>query len=108
MAMTTDKEQEFLKRIQTGETVEAEDDMPEEYRQNLINLLEMQADSELAGAYGYIPWIEKAPNIHEKLLVAQIVKDEIRHAYAVNKLLGELGIDVDKRIEAHDFAMRIA
>lgn len=104
---TTISEEEFLKRIQSGEKIEADDPMPEEYRQNLINLLEMQADSELSGAYGYIPWIEKAPNIHEKLLVAQIVKDEIRHAYAINKCLEELGVNVDKRIDEQDFALRI-
>lgn len=104
---TTISEQDFLKRIEAGEKIEAHDSMPEEYRDNLINLLEMQADSELSGAYGYIPWIEKAPSIHEKLLVAQIVKDEIRHAYAIYKCLAELGIDVDERIRQQDFALRL-
>ncbi len=103
----TISEQDFLKRIEAGEKIESTDPMPEEYRVNLLNLLEMQADSELAGAYGYIPWIEKAPNVHEKLLVAQIVKDEIRHAYAINKCLEELGVDIDKRIEEQDFAYRL-
>lgn len=107
MTTQTVSEQDFLKRIQSGELIESHDPMPEEYRDNLINLLEMQADSELSGAYGYIQWIEKAPNIHEKLLVAQIVKDEIRHAYAIYKCLEELGINVDQRIEAQDFAYRL-
>jgi ring-1,2-phenylacetyl-CoA epoxidase subunit PaaA len=100
-------EEEFLKRIQAGEKIEPNDPMPDEYRQNLLNLLEMQADSELSGAYGYIPWIEKAPTVHEKLLVAQIVKDEIRHAYAIYKCLEELGVDIDKRIKEQDFAYRL-
>ncbi len=104
---TTISEEEFLKRIAAGEKIEANDPMPEEYRTHLINLLEMQADSELSGAYGYIPWIEKAPTIHEKLLVAQIVKDEIRHAYAINKCLEELGIDVEERVRQQDFAYRL-
>lgn len=103
----TINEQEFLKRIESGEAIEANDPMPEEYRTNLINLLEMQADSELSGAYGYIPWIEKAPTIHEKLLVAQIVKDEVRHAYAIFKCLEELGIDVNTRAEAQNFSYRL-
>jgi ring-1,2-phenylacetyl-CoA epoxidase subunit PaaA len=107
MTATTINEEAFLERIARGEKIEATDTMPEEYRENLINLLMMQADSELSGAYGYVPWIEKAPNIHEKLLVAQIVKDEIRHAYVVNKCLAELGVDVDSRIEQQDFAYRL-
>ncbi len=107
MTTTTISDEEFLQRIQSGEKIEANDPMPAEYRENLLNLLEMQADSELSGAYGYIPWIEKAPTVHEKLLVAQIVKDEIRHAYAIYKCLEELGVDIDKRIQEQDFAYRL-
>ncbi len=99
--------EQFAAEIQQGRKIEAHDEMSEEYREALINLMEQQADSELSGAYGYVPWIEKAPGIHEKLLVAQIVKDEINHAYRMNKLLAELGIDVDKRIEAMELGMRL-
>jgi ring-1,2-phenylacetyl-CoA epoxidase subunit PaaA len=108
MAMTaTVSEQEFLKRIEAGAIIESKDAMPDEYRENLINLLEMQADSELSGAYGYIPWIEKAPSIHEKLQVAQIVKDEVRHAYAIYNCLADLGVDVDQRVDNQEFAYRL-
>lgn len=98
---------EFTRQIQNGRKIEAHDEMSEEYREALINLMMQQADSELSGAYGYVPWIQKAPSIHEKLLVAQIVKDEINHAYRMNKLLAELGIDVDKRIEDMELDMRL-
>jgi ring-1,2-phenylacetyl-CoA epoxidase subunit PaaA len=98
---------DLISKLQAGHKVEANDDMPPEYREALINLMMQQADSELSGAYGYVPWIEKAPNVHEKLLVAQIVKDEVRHAYAMNKLLTELGIDVDQRIAEQDYGYRL-
>lgn len=99
--------EKFLEEIQAGRKVEATDEMSDEYRTALLNLMIQQADSELAGAYGYIPWIQKAPNIHEKLLVAQIVKDEIRHAYAMYNLLAELGIDVESYIAKHDYTFRM-
>ena len=69
----------------------------------------MQADSELAGAYGYVPWIMKAPGVEEKLVVAQIVKDETRHAKVMYDLLEELGVDVGARVGTHDqsFARRL-
>ena len=69
----------------------------------------MQADSELAGGYGYVPWIMKAPGVEEKHVVAQIVKDELRHATVMYGLLADLGVDVDAHVRAHDeaFAMRI-
>ncbi len=103
--VTADK---FAEAVQNGKQVEATDEMSDEYREALINLMMQQADSELSGAYGYVPWIEKAPNIHEKLLVAQIVKDEINHAYRMNKLLSDLGIDVDERITQFELGMRLS
>ena len=65
----------LLARIARGERIEARDEMSATYRDNLVHLMTMQADSELAGAYGYVPWIMKAPGVDEKLVVAQIVKD---------------------------------
>jgi len=99
----------LLKRIAAGEKLEAGDEMSSVYRENLIHLMTMQADSELSGAYGYVPWIMKAPTVEEKLVVAQIVKDETRHAKVMYDLLAELGFDVDAYVRPHDeqFAQRL-
>ena len=45
----------------------------------------------IAGGYGYVPWITKAPTVEEKHVVAQIVKDELRHATVMYGLLADLG-----------------
>jgi ring-1,2-phenylacetyl-CoA epoxidase subunit PaaA len=102
-------EAELLARIERGERVESAEEMTEAYRENLIHLMTMQADSELAGGYGYVPWIMKAPGVDEKHVVAQIVKDEHRHASVMYGLLADLGVDVEAHVRAHDeaFAMRI-
>ena len=96
-------------RIGRGERIESVDEMTAEYRDNLVHLMTMQADSELAGGYGYVPWITKAPTVDEKHVVAQIVKDELRHAAVMYGLLGDLGVDVDAHVRRHDeaFTMRI-
>lgn len=106
-AQETTTTEAMLARIAKGDTIEATDPMSPEYREALINLMMQQADSELAGAYGYLSWIEKAPDIHEKLLVAQIVKDEMRHAYAMFHLLEELGMDVEPYIAQHNYHFRM-
>ena len=97
-------------RIDAGERIESAEEMTEDYRQNLIHLMTMQADSELAGGYGYVPWITRAPGVEEKHVVAQIVKDELRHATVMYGLLADLGVDVDSHVQAHDeaFTMRVA
>src|SRR5687768_10368157 len=96
---------ELLAGIERGERIESADAMTEEYRQSLIHLMTMQADSELAGGYGYVPWIAKAPGVEEKHVVAQIVKDELRHAAVMYGLLADLGVDVDTHVRAHDAAL---
>src|SRR6266540_4325374 len=102
-------EGELLARIERGERIESAEEMTEEYRDNLIHLMTIQADSELAGGYGYVPWIMKAPGVEEKHVVAQIVKDEIRHATVMYGLLADLGVDVGAHVSAHDevLTMRI-
>ncbi len=104
-----DIEREMMAVIEAGGQLEADSPMTAEYRENLLNLMTMQADSELVGGYGYIPWITKAPNIEEKLIVANIVRDEVLHGKRMFKLLADLGIDVDARIREHDqsFQMRL-
>ncbi len=108
MSVTDDREAELIARIQAGHLIERPDEMTQGYRENLVNLLEMQADSELSGAFGYVPWIMKAPTIDEKLIVATIVKDEVRHATVIYRLLRDLGIDVEERVRQMDLAWKLA
>jgi ring-1,2-phenylacetyl-CoA epoxidase subunit PaaA len=100
---------QMMAKIDGGVRLESAEEMTPEYRENLVHLLTMQADSELAGGYGYVPWITKAPTVEEKHVVAQIVKDEIRHATVMYGLLADLGVEVERHVQAHDeiFTMRI-
>jgi ring-1,2-phenylacetyl-CoA epoxidase subunit PaaA len=99
----------MMEKIGRGVRLESPDEMTPEYREALVHLMTMQADSELAGGYGYVPWITKAPTVEEKHVVAQIVKDELRHATVMYGLLADLAFDVDAHVRAHDetLTMRI-
>src|SRR5947199_10081729 len=97
-----DTHERLVARIAAGEKIERQEDMSQTYSENLVHLMTMQADSELAGAYGYVPWIMRAPTVEEKLVVAQIVKDETRHAKVMYDLLAELGLDVGDHVDTHD------
>jgi ring-1,2-phenylacetyl-CoA epoxidase subunit PaaA len=99
----------MMEKITHGVRLESAAEMTPEYRDDLVHLMTMQADSELAGGYGYVPWITKAPSVEEKHVVAQIVKDELRHATVMYGLLADLGMDVDAHVRTHDeiFTMRI-
>src|SRR5213083_2988754 len=99
-----DQARELMAKVESGVRIESVQEMTDEYRENLIHLLTMQADSELAGGYGYVPWITKAPTVEEKHVVAQIVKDELRHAAVFTMRIssdadiGTARITSDKRV----------
>lgn len=103
----TNDELKLFEEIKNGKTFDAKDELPPIYKKNLLNLLWMQADSEYAGGLGYMPWIAKAPNAHERVLVAQIVKDEMRHAHVIYKILDDLGEKTHEHMLSHEFDWRV-
>src|SRR5512135_1708837 len=94
--------------VSAAKKADTPEQMNELFRESLINLLYMQADSELAGALGYVPCVRMSPNVEEFLASSMIVKDEFRHARVVYKLLENLGEDVDAHVRGHDFTMRLS
>ncbi|MGI8927759.1 MAG: 1,2-phenylacetyl-CoA epoxidase subunit PaaC [Tepidiformaceae bacterium] len=106
-SMVRDGQRTSESRYAAGE-ITGPDAIPDDaYREALVNLLTQEADSELAGAQGYVPCIPMSPNIEEYLAVAMMVKDEFRHARVCYKLLEHLGMDVDARIKSFDYTMRV-
>lgn len=104
---TQEREEQMMQIIESGGTIESEDQMTEEYKKHLVHLMLMQADSELAGGYGYAPFIIKAPNISSKLAVSNITRDEIRHAVVMYRLLKNLGVEVEEHVKQHDYTQRV-
>jgi ring-1,2-phenylacetyl-CoA epoxidase subunit PaaA len=108
MATEKQKHEQLLEKIRAGKTVESPEEMSQEYRTHLVNLMQMQADSELSGGFGYVPWIVKAPTVPEMLAVATIVKDEVRHARVMYRLLADLGINPEEKIRETDLTLRVS
>src|SRR6266849_3830551 len=101
------REELMTKKLSKGESIESFDDMSDEYYEHLTNLMVQQADSELSGGFGYVPWIMKAPTTEEMLVVSNIVRDEVRHARAMYRLLEDIKYGVDDWVEKMDFAFRV-
>lgn len=101
------EELQLFEDIKNGRTFDKDDKLPPLYEKNLKRLLWMQGDSEYSGSLGYAPWIEKAPTLMEKVLVSQIVKDEMRHAQVVYKILEDLGEDPMAHIEKNELGFKL-
>jgi ring-1,2-phenylacetyl-CoA epoxidase subunit PaaA len=102
-----EREARMNTKLARKESIETVEEMSDEYFDLLSNLMTQQADSELAGGFGYVPWIMKAPTTEEKLVVSNIVRDEVRHGRAMYRLLEDIGVPVDDYVEQFDFTYRV-
>ncbi len=83
---------EFEAKIENGDKIEPHDWMPQQYRKQLIRLIEQHAHSEIMGALPEGTWITRAPTLKRKLALIAKVQDEIGHAqllYAAAETLGK-------------------
>jgi ring-1,2-phenylacetyl-CoA epoxidase subunit PaaA len=86
------KLEEFESRISAGDKIEPKDWMPQEYRKQLIRMIEQHAHSEIIGALPEGTWITRAPGFRRKLALMAKVQDEVGHAqllYSAAETLGK-------------------
>nr|WP_097677977.1 1,2-phenylacetyl-CoA epoxidase subunit PaaA [Bacillus mediterraneensis] len=84
------KYEQFMKRIEAGEKIEAEDWMPENYRMTLIKLISMHGISEIMGALPEKEWVPKAPTLKRKLGIMAKVQDEMGHGQLLLRVTEDL------------------
>ncbi len=80
----------FMDRINRNEKIEAEDWMPDEYRQALIRLISMHGISEIMGALPEKEWVPKAPTLNRKLAIMAKVQDEMGHGQLLLRVAEDL------------------
>ncbi|MFZ3578861.1 1,2-phenylacetyl-CoA epoxidase subunit PaaA [Virgibacillus sp. DJP39] len=85
-----DKYAGFMDRIESGEKIEADDWMPEEYRKSLIKLISMHGISEIMGALPEKEWTPKAPTLKRKLGIMAKVQDEMGHGQLLLRVTEDL------------------
>lgn len=86
----TEKLEAFMKRIEAGEKIEADDWMPDEYRNALIKLISMHGISEIMGAFPEKEWVPKAPSLYRKLGIMAKVQDEMGHGQLLLRVAEDL------------------
>ncbi|MGI9018675.1 MAG: 1,2-phenylacetyl-CoA epoxidase subunit PaaA [Euzebya sp.] len=82
---------DFVRHVQSGGQVEADDWMPEEYRTLAIKFIEMHANSEMMGALPEREWIARAPTLRRKMSLTAKVQDEVGHGHMIYRVAEDLG-----------------
>jgi ring-1,2-phenylacetyl-CoA epoxidase subunit PaaA len=82
---------EFKARIDAGGKIEANDWMPDSYREATLKFIEMHANSEIMGALPEREWIPRAPTLKRKLSLTAKVQDEVGHGQILYRIAEDLG-----------------
>ncbi|MCX7161753.1 MAG: phenylacetate-CoA oxygenase subunit PaaI [Rhodocyclales bacterium] len=110
------QDKSFLERIAAGHriTVPVEDILrcggeavPNAYRSELMRLIVVFADSELAGAAGFCPFINRGPGLRERIVAAKIVTEKYVHAEMALKLLQAFGVNPALYVRSHAWDSRL-
>ena len=89
-------------RVQRGEAIEPA------YRGEVMRLMTVFVDSELAGAAGFADMINEAPGLPERHVAAQIVADKFSFADQALCLMKDFGVDPRLYVASHPWAARIS
>ncbi|TRZ98850.1 MAG: phenylacetic acid catabolic [Rhodocyclaceae bacterium] len=118
------QDKDFLERIAAGQRVVrrdlASDDAPQgdllrcagkpvptDYRSELMRLVVVFADSELAGAAGFCPFINRGPGVRERIVAAKIVTEKYVHAEMALKLIEPFGVNLLLYVRSHAWDSRL-
>jgi 1,2-phenylacetyl-CoA epoxidase catalytic subunit len=74
-------------------------ELTDEYRDFVLRLLWVQADTEFASVQQHRPWLDTAPSFEDRWIEARIIADEMRHGWQMIKLLEDFGEDGRKYSE---------
>jgi len=105
--MMHDNDRALVERIKGGGTIGGPDDVTPGYRTELMRLMVVLVDSELAGAAGFADLVNAAPTLEDRVLAARMVSEKYAHASQVLALLEPFGVKPDLYLAEHAWAGRV-
>lgn len=96
--MAVDTDELLRQRIQEGHLVEMPEEMTPGYRQELIHIVTVSADTELLSAPAYYRGARQAPTINSMISGLAIIQDELGHAHIAYRVLEDLGVSKEELV----------
>jgi ring-1,2-phenylacetyl-CoA epoxidase subunit PaaA len=91
-------ETQLQDRLAHKQLVENESHMTAQYKEDLIRILTVSADTELVSAPAYYNAARRAPSVNAMISALAIIQDEMGHAHIAYRLLQDLGVNKDEMI----------
>ncbi len=92
------QEDALKQRLEHRQLVENEDHMTAQYKDDLIRILTVSADTELVSAPAYYYAARNAPSVNAMISALAIIQDEMGHAHIAYRLLEDLGVKKEQMI----------
>jgi 1,2-phenylacetyl-CoA epoxidase catalytic subunit len=92
------QEDALKQRLEHKQLVENEDHMTAQYKDDLIRILTVSADTELVSAPAYYYAARNAPSVNAMISALAIIQDEMGHAHIAYRLLEDLGVKKEQMI----------
>jgi ring-1,2-phenylacetyl-CoA epoxidase subunit PaaA len=91
-------EDQVREHLAAGKLVEGLQHMSPEYLSGIRRILTVSADTELISAPAYLRAAQHAPALNNLGSAVSILQDELAHAHIGYRLLGDLGVDMNRLI----------
>lgn len=101
------EDEKLIEAIAAGSRIASPEDVTPAYRAELLRLMVVLADSELAGAAGFADQINQAPGMRERTTAARIVAEKFAHAETILELLRPFGVSPELYVTSHSWNARV-
>ena len=100
-------EESLVSFVAGGGRLSAPDNVTPRYRGELMRLMAIFVDSEMAGASGFADCINLAPGLKERITATRIVFDKFTHARRGLALMEQFGANTGQYVGAHPWSSRL-
>ncbi len=91
-------EEQVQAHLAAGKLVEGLQHMSPKYLEGMRRILTVSADTEFVSAPSYLLAAQSAPALNNFGSAMSIIQDELAHAHIGYRLLGDLGVDMDRLV----------
>ncbi|MBB3995568.1 1,2-phenylacetyl-CoA epoxidase catalytic subunit [Sulfitobacter undariae] len=93
--------------LASGGKLTSPDNVPPRYRAEVLRMMAIFVDSELAGAAGFAGLINAAPGVTQRIASARIVLEKNQTAERILRVMADFGTDTDRYANSHPWADRL-
>lgn len=106
-AQLSEEDARLIEKIEQGGTISCFQETGGRFKELTTGILLQFADSQMAGAAGFAPFINKGATIEDRLNISKMVAEKMSMAKDAYELLSGLNFKVDRYLSSHCFESRV-